>query len=106
MRQIPIVNWAIKMPDGTEGTENLLAVLSALITMKKPEELPRGFEQFKMFTKLTKAFEKAEQTQVLELEEKEYKFLNDAVLKEIPAVWGANKNIVDSITSFIEAKEL
>jgi len=105
MRRIPVTEWAIKTAEGTEGKENLLMVLSILVTNKKPEELPRGLEQFKLFSKLTKAFEKAEQTKVLELEEDIYKFLKNTIDRDIPSVWGANKNIVGAIDAFYNAKE-
>lgn len=104
MRRIPVTEWAVKMPDGTEGKESLLQVLSILVTNKKPEELPRGLDQFKLFNKLVKAFEKAEQTKVLELEETEYTFLKNTIDRDIPSVWGANKNIVESIDNFYNAK--
>jgi len=105
MRRITVTEWPIKTAEGTEGKESLLQVLSILVTNKKPEEMPRGLEQFKLFNKLVKAFEKAEQTKVLELEEDTYKFLKDTVNRDIPSIWGTNKNIVEAIDAFYNAKE-
>lgn len=105
MRKIQVIEWTVKTAEGTEAKENLLQVLSVLVTNKKPEELPKGLEQFKLFNKLTKAFEKAEQTKVLELEDTEYKFLKNTIDRDIPSVWGANKNIVAAINSFYNAVE-
>ncbi len=105
MRRITVTEWSGKAADGTEGKEDLLMVLSILVTNKKPEDLPRGFESFKLFNKLTKAFEKANETKVLELEETEYKFLKNTIDRDIPSVWGSNKNIVEAIDSFYNAKE-
>ena len=105
MRNIPVKEWVIKNQDGTEGKEDTLIILSFLIGMKKPEELPRGFEQFKLFNKLTRAFEKANETKVLLLEEDSYKFLKNVVSSDIPSAWGGNKNIYEAINAFMEAKE-
>jgi len=105
MRKILIKEWDVKTPDGKDIKETLIVVLGVLVQMKKPEELPRGFEQFKLFRKLSIAFEKANETKELVLEEPEYKFLKDTVLKDIPMQWAGNPNIFDAIESFINAKE-
>jgi F0F1-type ATP synthase delta subunit len=105
MRKINISEWTVRDAEGKEGKENLLQVLSILVTNKKPEELPRGLEQFKLFNKLVKAFEKAEATKVLELEEKEYQFLKNTIDRDIPSIWGTNKSIVQSIDLFYNAPE-
>jgi len=105
MRKINISEWTVRDAEGKEGKENLLQVLSILVTNKKPEELPRGLEQFKLFNKLVKAFEKAEATKVLELEEKEYQFLKNTIDRDIPSIWGTNASIVSAIDLFYNAKE-
>jgi len=105
MRKINISEWTVRDADGKEGKENLLQVLSILVTNKKPEDLPRGLEQFKLFNKLVKAFEKAEATKVLELEETEYAFLKNIVEKDTPSIWGINKSIFDALMLFMEAKQ-
>jgi hypothetical protein len=105
MRKINVTEWTVKNPEGVETKENLLQVLSILVTNKKPEDLPRGLEQFKLFNKLIKAFEKAEVSKILELEEDTYKFLKNTIDRDIPSIWGTNKNIVEAIDNFYNAKE-
>ena len=105
MRKINVLEWPIKTAEGTETKENLLQVLSVLVTNQQPADLPKGYEAFKLFNKLTKAFEKAEQTKVLELEEDIYKFLKNTIDRDIPSAWGANRNIVAAIDSFYNAVE-
>jgi len=105
MRSIEVKSWKVNTADGKEVTEDTLMLLSILVTNKKPEELPRGYEQFKLFTKLTKAFEKAAETKILLLEEDTYSFLKNTVEKDIISIWGTNKNIVEAITLFMEAPE-
>ena len=104
MRKIKIEKWKVKTPNG-EAEEDLLMALNALISAKKPEEIPRGLDKFRLFHRLSKAFEKAETSKILELEEFDYKFLKDTVEKDIPSVWGLNPNIAKAFEEFLEAKE-
>jgi len=105
MRNINLKEWSVKNKEGIEDKESLLVVIDVLIRMKKPEDLPRGFEQFTLFNKLSRAFEKAKETKVLSLEEAEYKFLKDSIIKDIPMHWGANKDIFEAINAFMDVKE-
>ena len=104
MRKIKIEKWMAKTPQG-EMEETLLKAIDVLIAVKKPETMPRGIEKFRIMGKIASAFEKAEETNVLELEEKEYEFLKDTIEKEVPATWAMNKNLNKAITSFLEAKD-
>jgi len=106
MRKIPINKWKAKMPDGSEVEESLLSVLNALISAKKPEEMPRGLDNFRLMHRLANAFEKAESMDFLELEETEYLFLMKSIEKDVPSLWGANKNISEAIYNFLEAKAI
>lgn len=105
MRNIEVKSWTVISPDKTEHTEDLLMLLSLLVMNKKPEELPRGYLQFCLFTKLTKAFEKAAETKILVLEEDVYKFLKSTVEKDVPSIWGTNARIVEAIELFMNCKE-
>ena len=104
MRKIKISKWKVKDLEGKENEESLLTALSVLISNKKPEELPKGLDKFRLYNKLMKAFDKAEKSGTLELEELEYKFLKDTIEKDIPSIWGSNLNINNAIEEFIEAK--
>ena len=105
MRNIEVKEWIVIDAEKKEHKEDLLMLLSLLVTNKKPDELPRGFEQFKLFRKLTVAFEKATESRVLVLEEDVYKFLKSTVETSIPSIWGTNKNIVEAINLFMESRE-
>jgi len=114
MRKIKIKTWKAKLPikdekgnvvDSKEVDEDLLVALNNLIASKRPEELPRGIEKFKVFGKLATAFEEADKTGTLKLEEREYGFLHDIVEKDIPASWGFNPNISKAIDDFLNAKD-
>lgn len=104
MRKIRIENWKIKLPNGKDGEENLLMALNVLIANKKPEEIPRGLDKFRLFNRLGRAFEKAEKTKELVLEEVDYKFLKDTIEKDIPSIWGINANLSKAIEDFLNAK--
>jgi hypothetical protein len=105
MRSIEVKSWNVKTPDGKEVIEDTLMLLSLLVTNQDPATLPRGYEQFKLFTKLIKAFEKAQETRILLLEEDTYKFLRNTIEKNIPSIWGTNFNIVGAIELFMNCKE-
>ncbi len=105
MRNIEVKSWNIKTGEGKEVTEDTLLVLSLLVTNQDPVTLPKGYAQFQLFTKLTKAFEKAAETRVLVLEEDVYKFLKNTVENNIPSIWGTNANIVNAINGFMNAVE-
>jgi len=114
MRKIKIETWKAKIPvrddkgqiTGTqEQDENLLTAFNVLIANKKPEEMLRGLDKFRTFSRLTKAFDKAEKSKVLELEEADYIFLKKEIESNIPSVWGMNENLMKAVEAFIEAKE-
>ena len=113
MYKIKIDKWKARVPivedgvvdDYKEADEDLLIALNNLVGGKKPEEMPRGIDKFRIFSKISLAFEKADKTGMLELEDREYKFLKDTVEKDVPAAWGMNKNIMKAVTAFLEAKD-
>jgi len=114
MREIKIESWKANAPNFDEegkiiGTkevkENLLIALNNLVGSKKPEDLPRGIEKFRIFGKLSTAFEEADKTGILKLEEREYEFLKEIVVKDVPASWGLNPNIQKAINTFLEAED-
>jgi len=115
MRKIKIKTWKAKLPkfdeDGKtiigskEIEENLLIAINNLIGAKKPEEIPRGIEKFQIFGKLADAFDKAQKTKVLELEDREYKFLKETIENDVPSTWALNKDLAKAINDFLEAKE-
>lgn len=113
MRKIKLTKWAVRVPkyeDGKvvgvqESEESLLTALETLIAMKKPEDIPRGLDKFRLFNRLTKAFDKAAKNGTLELEEGDYSFLKKSIESDVPSSWGLNPNISDAIEAFLEAKE-
>jgi hypothetical protein len=105
MRKVKVERWKAKLPDGTEMEETLLTALNALIIAKRPEDMPRGLDNFRLMNRLAKAFDKAEETGILELEENEYSLLKNSIEKDIPSIWGSNKNITQAIDLFLEAKQ-
>ena len=113
MRKIKIEKWKSNVPvyegekivGSKEKDESLLTALNVLIVNKKPEDMPRGLDKFRLFGRLSKAFEKAEKTEVLELEEADYSFLKDTLEKDIPSSWGMNLNISKAIEDFLNTEE-
>ena len=87
-----------------EKDETLLDAINVLIANKKPEDMPRGLDNFRTMSRLSKAFEKADNSGILELEEVDYKFIKDDLEKNVPSAWGMNQNIMKAVESFLDAK--
>lgn len=106
MRKIKLTKWKEIVPETNEEKEfDLFNIINMLINMAgSKNELPSGMEQFRTFSRINKAFEEAKNG-VIVLEEKEYKFIKDLIEKHIPSPWGMNKDIMEVIDTFMDAKE-
>jgi len=104
MRKVRIEKWKAKDQQGKEYDESLLVIFNVLINSKKPEEIPRGLDKFRLFNRMARAFDKADEDGELVLEETDYKFLKDMIESSIPSSWGANENIMNAVESFLDAK--
>jgi len=104
MRNIKIEGWDVTV-EGKPVKENLLVGLNVLIANKKPEEIPKGIDKFRLFGRLAKAFERAEKTNILELEEGDYSFLKKTIENDIPSIWAMNSNMLKAVEEFLNSKE-
>ena len=103
MRHIKMVTWTEKVQDKEVETDTT-SLLDMMIKMTKPEDAPRGLDNFRIMNRLDKAFSKAKKSGTLDLEEQDYKFLKDRIEKDVPAVWGAIPKAAEAIELFVEAK--
>lgn len=101
MKTIKIKPWKTKNVEGGEIDEDIVNILTALLSFKDPKTLPTGFKQVLMFGRIIKAFENKDE---LILEEEDYDFLKKIVEKDTPAFWGGNPNIVKALEEFNNAK--
>ena len=103
MREIKIVKWE----EGVNGevretsTINMLNILINLKTAK--DEMPKGMDNFRLMNRVGTAFDKAEKTGVLKLEEGDYIFLKKAIENDIPSAWGMNKHAFKAVDTFLKA---
>lgn len=105
MRKINVLKWKVKSPTGEDIEDNSLTVLNAVINNTKPEEMPRGIDQFRLFNRLDKAFKQAEETGTIVLEEVDYHIMKRLLELGIPAIWAMNKDINGAVEGFLNAKE-
>lgn len=103
MRKIKVVKWIEKI-NGEDIETDTISLLDLMIKRINPENAPKGFENFKIFSRLNKAFEKAKKLGELILEEQDYKFLKDRIESDIPAQWGGIPKAFEAIELFMEAK--
>lgn len=99
-----IRTWKTQV-DGKEKDESILDMITAIVNMIPPNELPRSFTKFQIFGRLNKAFDKALKTNELILEEEDYKFVEGLIDKYIPSVWALNKNYNQAIETFMNLEE-
>lgn len=103
--QVPVVDDSGKVIGSKEGDEDLLTALNNLIGAKKPEDVPRGLDKFRLFGRLSKAFSKADKSKVLQLEEADYSFLKETIEKDVPSTWGMSENILNAVEEFMSAEQ-
>ncbi|MFA5132748.1 MAG: hypothetical protein WC444_05505 [Candidatus Paceibacterota bacterium] len=106
MKTIQVNRWTVGTNNetGEEITEDITKVLTVLINSTKPEKIPKGIDKFRLFNRIGKAFNKADKTSVLELEEGDYQFLKKIVEEEIIGIWGIREERSQAIEDFITAK--
>jgi len=105
MRRIKINKWKSKISDKEEVDEDLLVALNILIGNRRPDEIPRGLEFFRICLRIASSFEKAEETGELILEEQEYNFFKSLIESSVPCTWAFNKNLSQAIDEFLNLKE-
>jgi len=104
MRKIKVNVWTSKLPDGSEDQESLLSALNMLVGLQT-QEISKGVGAFQSFIKIREAFEKAEVSGWLELDEPEFLVLHNLIEKDIPSQWGLNKDLSDAFMMFLNAKQ-
>jgi hypothetical protein len=104
MRKIQIKKWKSKIDEKNEVEEDLLSVFNVLLGNKKPEEIPKGIDKMRLFNRIRKAFDRADETGELVLEEAEYEFLKKSIENDIPSTWGMNDKIFQAVDEFLNLK--
>jgi hypothetical protein len=103
MKKIKVQKWKEKVR-GNGGIEerdtNTVKMLSVLLG--NVDAMPKGMDTFRAMSRIGKAFDKAEKTGTLELEEADYSFLKKTIESEIPSQWGAVSEISKAVESFLE----
>ncbi len=90
-------------PDGKTEEESLAKVLANLLLISARDNNLKGIDMFRKYNKFFKIVREAEKTKVIEIEDKDYNYLKDLVIKEIPPAWGANPEIWKTIENFLSA---
>lgn len=120
MRTMKIKTWKIDIPEvNTEGKplldekknpivkqvdESMIDALTVLLNNKRPEDIPRGLDNFRLMSGISKAFNKARDNGELKLEDVHYQFLKTTVKNDIPSIWGVNADLCEAIEEFMELK--
>jgi hypothetical protein len=100
MKKFQIRSWEGVLPDGKKTQESLVSVLSYIISVSA-NNLPNGMEQFRCLRRMAEAFDNAEKTKTLELEDKDHTLLKDLLEKNIPPRWALSKDIAGVVEEFM-----
>ena len=92
-------------PNGKRIEENTIVAIEVLLNSLTPEKIGSGLETFKIFHRLTTAFEDAKKTEILMLEETDYEFIKQIINENIPSSWGMNEDIYNAIDCFMNAED-
>ena len=101
MRNIPIRKW-----NNGNLEQSTLGLIGTIFSGMKLEDMPKGLEQFRLFSRLDNAFREAENTGTIHLEEADYALLKRIVEKHVPAIWAMNKNLSETIDLIVNAEEV
>lgn len=99
-----IVDPKTKKTKDVTDEVSILTILGNMLANRKPEDIPKGYDDFRRISRVGRAFDKADKSNVLELEEADYGYLHKLVDKNIVETWGLNKDISVAVETFMEAK--
>ena len=102
-KEIKNYEYTALSSDGKEVKENLVMVLTKLFALISQTDGIRGIDQFRKYNRYSETFQKALETGIIELSEKDYNSLKADVETFVPAIWGLNTNINKAIEIFLNA---
>ena len=103
-RKIEVVKWIEGEGENT-AEMNTMKLIDILINNKKPEELPRGWDNFRTFKRIYKSFDKALETGFIEIDDADYVFMRKIIEKDVPARWAGIEKACKAMDNFMESKE-
>lgn len=104
MRKVLVVKWLAKASDGGDVEESTVSLLNAIINSTRQEDMPKGIEHFRLFTRLVRAFDKSSENGIIELEEADYSIIHRMFEKGLPAIWAMNKDISRAVEGFLNTE--
>jgi hypothetical protein len=101
MKEIEIVRWVEKNEKGESIEGDLMGAIEWFVNNVDPKLMPRGIELARMVNRIGKAFDDAEKTKKLILEEGDYSFLKKLIERDIPANWGFASGAFEQVNNFL-----
>lgn len=86
-----------------EKKADLANALGSLLIQNR-DRLPKGMDAFRTFHQIQHAFEEAEKTGFIELEEAPYIFIKKIIETDISPAWAAKPEVFDAIEIFLKAE--
>lgn len=108
MKTVNVEKWEEVVNDGSPSGKSVevdsIKLLTMLINSQDPQNAPKGLDQFRLMNRISKAFDKAQKSGKIELEEGDYAFLKKLIENNIPANLGMNTGASNAVEGFLEAK--
>ncbi len=101
MKSMKVKKWKAIAVNGKEVEENIINVLTVII-QTSIKDIGKGIDIFRFFNRISTAFNNAEKTGILEIEDGDYIRLSEIIRKNIPANLAFSKDIYSSVEEFLK----
>ena len=107
MREVKVKKWFVKDANGKKlKDESTVDVIEGLLRSADPQNMPKGWDQFRLYHKVRKSIEESDKTGILKMEDDVYVFIKKLVETGVPAQWGLNDDIYGVIDDIMNAKSV
>ena len=106
MREIVVHKWSETTPAGTVASLSTGTVIGILLDAAGKTENLMGFEWARKYQAIVKAVNDSEKTDIIILEETEYKTVCGYVDKYTPAIWGRSPDAMYALGLIKDAKKV
>lgn len=110
MKKIEVLKWEEQVVDPKtqkpkKQEANTIKMISVLMSNRDPDKLPKGIDNFRLMSRVSKALDKAEKNGKIEFESGDYSIIKKAFEEDVPPVWGLNPDVTRAVEGILDAKD-
>ena len=103
MKKMNVVKWKVMDMNGKDnGVEQSIINVITIALSKASNSMGSGIEQFRFIHRVSEAFDRAEKTGILEIEDTDYAKITDLMKNNMPAGFGFSKDIYSAVENFLK----